>query len=1382
MKKLFFSFYTTITLLITCLISCTNPLLESPVVPTTGSLQAYESENQVVSIPQNITATNGTYKEITISWDFVANAKYYYIYGSPSLYSNFTQVGECNGQENSYTYSIASGKTMYFRVCAIGANNSISELSTIVQGSSLAQPIISLIEPVKDSEDSQVTIYWWMSNCTKSTYQDLVTYEVICQNEKSEIVSSQIIDTGSTQSTVISGLSPKTNYYYQVNANISFDGTKVFTESSDLIDSETSKRLIPEAPINTQATKGESINELKISFELPPFVDTFVSTAVYERHPVYFKIYRKTSSTDYTELISYFGSISSKVTDSNTQRCFADQTQSQTSDSSIEVSEIYPYYIPQSTVVFTDTSAKRGIEYTYKIVSYVDDITKEISSNFSYAETQGYLLGNATFSVNPVTFVLNETETAYEKGIITFDFSLVEGISSGNFLYKLNEHIQFINDGITAGSLTSDQDSTLTTFSSQTEINNYKKEVTLPDYRGKYSYDIQIYTKNSETNTEDILVDTVTSTQTRYVTEDLSPLIVDDPVIKDGFTDRFIITFTMHQDITYKIEQKTTLAGDWEEIETSLVYDSANPDTNITLTGYEPNQSRFFKITPYHTINGVQTSGQEFESEECFTLGKPTIEITSADYSSIGLKFTKAQKATKYELSYQYTDSSLNSSFTFEPLVFTQENFNEDGYINYSIDNLYGFDKADIAGLPISIILNVINEETENSGYGTNECIKETFLLGPAKTNLNVTQATKANCIQISWNKTENASGYLISRRYYDNITTDSTTYSDPIVYYVNTAGTCVKGNFNTNASTINLTTLTNPFVSISLSEDIFTLTDSSAASYTGTDLKESYLTEQKKIGWGITCEYMVFPINSEIDLVPIISIDNKSASFEISTAEADFSISYSNINNIKKEGYSVGYAKNVTATKGYQKNELESSDLAENTSIYVSWTKPQNLVNINPSYSIYRRKENSSEWIELTNSCTSTYYEDSCNAETNAVIPGTVYEYCIGITNQEKSNPTKDSLYLTTCKAIMDDVVLTECAFAGYVLPAVEIISASKDSSTGFYEEIKWNAKGVEDDTKTNRGINGYIIEVLNLNDSADWTIAETYTFDDSFSQNATAFIKQVSGDYLKILRDYKHYFRIRSFTNNDGKITLSKCPEYIWQDGYETNYVKWGTRQISDDEFIKAALLIYSDGFYRLSDDGNKLGSGDTDTTSGKVFTDSSLFDGSVYIKHKSLIETAFRYYMQDFAPKLATPAGIEKDVTTNTAPVKSMFTINVYQTTNKTDSEGAAGTISGGYCCTVNRSSTVSAGYAKEINSPVIIDIKPNLDSSCSSLESSYQGQINFTTSTTKDSLSLSYTHNLSDGTKSVSTQEERQKLLPVRFEDDDDWSFYSSDLDW
>jgi hypothetical protein len=181
---------------------------------------------------------------------------------------------------------------------------------------------------------------------------------------------------------------------------------------------------------------------------------------------------------------------------------------------------------------------------------------------------------------------------------------------------------------------------------------------------------------------------------------------------------------------------------------------------------------------------------------------------------------------------------------------------------------------------------------------------------------------------------------------------------------------------------------------------------------------------------------------------------------------------------------------------------------------------------------------------------------------------------------------------------------------------------------------------------------IDGYAIDVYNNNIDDKWHEIAKFEIGSDLDKAHYEFAKEVdnASGLLKVLRDYKHYFRVRAFTTQDGKITYSPAPksidedknetESIWKDGLETDYVKWGARQITDAELTKATMLILSDAFYRAND-GKNL---NFELKEGK---DGAGFEGSYKIKHEGRMTMRYFYTLTNYSPIFDTPAAAKTKV---------------------------------------------------------------------------------------------------------------------------------------
>jgi hypothetical protein len=96
------------------------------------------------------------------------------------------------------------------------------------------------------------------------------------------------------------------------------------------------------------------------------------------------------------------------------------------------------------------------------------------------------------------------------------------------------------------------------------------------------------------------------------------------------------------------------------------------------------------------------------------------------------------------------------------------------------------------------------------------------------------------------------------------------------------------------------------------------------------------------------------------------------------------------------------------------------------------------------------------------------------------------------------------------------------------------------------------------------------------NVNNGRQWIEC------DSVSGNTLSVLIANTNNRLKVLRDYKHYYKVRSYVlNEDGNKIHGPdpMPTYTWTTDPEP-YVKWGARQISTDEFAAITALSIGTG----------------------------------------------------------------------------------------------------------------------------------------------------------------------------------------------------------
>ena len=394
MKKSISILFILLTVLVITLFSCQNHLLPSPKVETTPEDSEAKNDTTIIwSAPENLVATHGLKTKIELSWKGVKSAVRYYIYEAPTPYDKFIQVAETTTNTTNYVLDEKSGASKYYKITAVKKDGEESPFSTVAHGTTLANPVITYIGQDEENSDSASSVHWFMNNCNSSTYQENVRYTITCFDPAGNNVAEKIHDGNSDYPSIkFDNLTPNTNYSYQVTAYIVSHQND--TEISDKVDSATARRLRPNPPENLSATLGTSTTENTLTFDLPAMVDVALGNGIYEPKPSYFKIYRRIASEEATE--EDWQIIESKFS-------------KETFGTQYTPSNPEEIYEPGQTVTYTDTTElKRGVMYEYKVQSYADETTREISSNLSYATTQGFLMAVPKFEIANVIYTDNE--------------------------------------------------------------------------------------------------------------------------------------------------------------------------------------------------------------------------------------------------------------------------------------------------------------------------------------------------------------------------------------------------------------------------------------------------------------------------------------------------------------------------------------------------------------------------------------------------------------------------------------------------------------------------------------------------------------------------------------------------------------------------------------------------------------------------------------------------------------------------------------------------------------------------------------------------------------------------------------------------------------
>jgi hypothetical protein len=1032
-------------------------------------------------------------------------------------------------------------------------------------------------------------------------------YTVYCFNGSTEVAQIALDGAALNENKALfRDLSASTEYQYQVEAYLNIDQSA--SEKSDKIDRKTARRMRPGAPVKLRATRGTSKSIVELSFELPDYVDIPLGADQFDSKPVYFVIskrrYSPSGHNEYQIACSYFGSISENATKSG--------------------DKIFNDYTPGKAVTWTDDTVSRGIEYEYQVQSYVDDTPKLISSDDSKASAEGWALSEGSLDFGEPDYTINENGSQYISAQLplTFDFD-PKNVTYG---YSLVETIERIGDGDENDpSATVTRTSDTLTYSA---IKNYVAQMNLTQQttaqtpgRGVYSYKVEI-----KLNGEPI--DTVSTLGKVEVSEVTDPIIVDGFSVEDGYTDRFVLKWHYHENRKYVLYASNDRIN-WDEI------DTVNPNpvdagtvrienyAHTYTAGVTTGLTKYFAIRPYRDIGSGFKQGQMvYASAASRTLGVPVLSLSGdgPSYSEITVAWTPVQMADTYRIKYRYTGDggSYQTAKTIskdDPAlsVDAHENFKY-AFMPFSNNTL----DAAKAGLELQVTVDALNEGLrERVGGGeiatTSHETVTARLVGPALLNPAASQALSPTVIDVSWDKISGASGYYVFRRQF-NMNNTAQEGTDAIVYYV--------PDVNVNTTSI---TITGKDLMLSAGTKEDTPAVKAAASFAGSryTLKDIYMNDgeyngsfsshtpayreqQNNIAQGFTYRYYVVPVvNRSGAPEPLTSINFTSSGSTISYTirENNRTISYNNAAALEKDGFTIGFGQNVTATKGtYTSNP--SSNYPTSDGIRITWSAPPRLpsaAGITPVYEVWRKAYNATTWDKVNTVNNALNYTDSSASLTK----GIVYEYLIGISNGSSASEPKDSArFVASCRAMKDEKGRSH--MLGYMLDLVRMESVSRNEQkvgNDFAEEVKWFNAGVkysaDNNTDYRWGIDGYTVFVMNRNIDAGWHEIADIPYanipnqtNQSVKVAANTKFSAEGRDLLRVLRDYKHFFKVRSYVLNGSEKVYCLDPSYDYEALYranrnalETDYVKWGARQVTHTEFVKIATLAVQWGISQVN-----------------------------------------------------------------------------------------------------------------------------------------------------------------------------------------------------
>lgn len=1166
-------------ILFLCLAGCKNNLLPRPDLGT-GSLIDVGS---AWGAPQGVTASQGLKGKIDLQWTPVKKAVRYYIYKADTPFSNYVQIGETSDSTASYSVVVSAGTDAYFKLKAVDINGKESSFSTAVRGTSLARPVISDIVGDSEAGDTSVTVYWYMNNL--DAYSDNVRYDVVCLDSSGKEQLRISVSSGKTEA-LVSGLIPNTTYLYQVEAYNVTDQSLV--EESDAMTAQTARRLRPDAPESLTVSQGAYGDKVSVSFNLPGMVDVAVEKNVYEQKPLYFKIYRKLvdeEDSSYIPVCSYFGAYEANTGESGT--CFAGQYTPDTPDSP---------YKPGARVTWEDVNIERGRQYVYKVQSYADNVSNLVTSDLSFATGTGWPVSTASYQMKNVVYT-DDTEAgvhvrAMLQGTLDFDAKGLDDDYAFDLSYSVNKIDP--DSGVLIEPAETVQLSTGLTRS-QLEESFYNVE--LPGGEGNYSFVVKITNKKSGWSEE------IKSSNSRYIVEDLNPLMVENAFVRDGFVDKFEIGFTRYPVNSYRLEYRldtedensykliteikatgeseSGLAGTSEEYVYSF---TATDDGNYTV---KSGVALKFKITP---VDSKGKSGVPYSFDQVFyTLGTPVVSFDTLTVSqdSLTVSWPEIEKATSYVVSYKYPGVSENTKVmrNGEFITFAQayeadtkiipvaKEDGDPGVVNTlscTFEKPIGYDYMEFSGRNVEVTVKALNENLENV-YTEGKAV--VYTLGPAAAGTTATIAANEKSIDVSWKEVPGATGYLIARTRYGATNTDDSRSTDgEFVYFYDGSTLSVVGQDIT----------LNPSIKVTPDGDTFTLADTYTDS-TGVgpqDTTYKFRIEQDKLGWGYPYRYQVFPVKTAS---PVFARDEN-----ISTCTVD-DVVFLDAGKNYVVGSAIGYGLDVKATKA------ESAD-----TVTVTWTKPY-MGGTGTLKPVLLRVESGTSETSWTTYSQADFETEGSKATVHLSGDGAnrnkAYDYVVKYVPDGSSGFTYSPLAAYT-EAQKGDSSLDEPANKGYFFSVVGAKASKTDIKDGgastFAEELAITPYNW---TERKNGPEKYKVYVKNNNIDGNYNLVATIpvnkesygtpavnvsdinvTVSGSGLRFTPVFSGDVHGGLLKVLRDYKHYYKIeavRTIKDSDGVET-----EITAVLGDDDSI--WGARQITAKEFAKVATLSVGDGLY--------------------------------------------------------------------------------------------------------------------------------------------------------------------------------------------------------
>lgn len=1255
--------------------ACQNELLDSPSFQNRGSYSTGR-----VAAPTNLTATQGGFRSITIKWTAAKSAVFYNIYHSDTATGNFTFLEQTPDATCSYTTSADPDVKKYYKIQSVDTNGEVSEqYSQICFGTTLATPIITSIK--QNAKGDAITVRWYKGvNCTTDTYlNDSLNYTIVLYNAdgtqvlREETISAMDVKEAADTKYTFTNLTPNTKYKIQIKAYTKSAQDSKSTESSDKEDQSTAHSLIPAAPENFSVSKGTSKDSVTLSWELPKYAEIKSATA-FETRPVYFKIYRKLESAPenaYEPIVTYLGTKAPTINEKDEkdekgnlklektaiqftkpaeeasatndnikagESLAVSKTDSEGNEIKIievtypsEVKETdpnYPDYIPGTKITLNDLTVSRGQKYSYRVQSFIDDNGKKnVTSDESYSEETGWLINSPTVSVSSTYQENKDDENKIDSFTVTLNFKFDDFDQPYN--YVITETCQKMKKAtekeIAAGEQDKPEGDPITRKPNSTSYTNFfpwKYTYTPLDEENTYllyTYEVAVCQKDSQNDDSNKYIK-VSAPGSVIVINDKSMIPdVSSFKVKDGYKDKFELSWIYDKNCKYILTWKNTdkngteTQGEYEFQESDFIKDGKQIENKKEFT-YE-HKAESGDIRTEYTLNADnglknhETAKDENENMEFKTLGTPE-PYFEPSYDSIKVIWNAVQKADGTKYAAEYT-------FNNEKTTIPSENIktDDDGKTFWcEIRKPYGetteetpadrATDASVAGSDIDFVLT--------ADSNVDKCDKKipVSTLGPANLDLKITGDRKT--ITLTWNKVKGAKGYLVFRKKYIKDYFDSEDDKGDLYY-------CSDENNQENLSVTLVGADAEPSAScVSNTPGTLKFTDKYQP-VTESYYQDQYRTAQAQLAWGLPYGYTVIPVKDSSDF----EFDE---AYEIKGTSNSIAYTEDSLKKVEKKGATFGYGLAIEASKATTNDEVK-----------IKWKQPYGTTSKPTLFYRNYNAENGSTWNQGT-----TVSSEESSASIKPKVLHKAYDYMIyyNIDGIPEIDPYYEYFLSSDSQLDSDKEKANKGYIFSFATPTAEYAGQDGVKNSNYYsEKFTWQTFGEEgfniyDSTERKKKPDSIKIFMLNTNKAVGWqeiaeinpttlkatAITENCIKYDLDVDTTDAYSITVSPDgiknkgatntngLLKVLRDAKHYYKIEG-ERKDGDTSIYAT---VGDKGSIYAY-----RQITDEELVKATMLVIADAFNKTSQGST------TNGTSGYFWWDSSYaWDWTAWYKLKMKI----------------------------------------------------------------------------------------------------------------------------------------------------------------